>query len=100
MNYSKSIKKTSIAKRVLISWLIVAFVFFFTGFIIGSLASHCSDKTATKPDTEKESENLIYVKCDGKNGIPQEWISQIARKDWIKDLCDTFESEFSKQVNL
>ncbi len=27
----------------------------------------------------------------GEMGIPEEWIAQIARKDWIKELCDTME---------
>ena len=43
MNYSKSIKKTSIAKRILISWLIVAIIFSLVGILIGSLISHGSD---------------------------------------------------------
>lgn len=30
----------------------------------------------------------IYYDCGGENGVPDEWISQIARKDWIKGLCD------------
>ena len=25
--------------------------------------------------------------CGGKNGIPEKWIEQIARKDWIEKLC-------------
>lgn len=38
----------------------------------------------------------ILYSCGGENGIPNEWISQIARKDWIKELCDTFENKLSK----
>lgn len=38
----------------------------------------------------------ILYGCGGENGIPDEWISQIARKDWIKELCDTFENKLSK----
>lgn len=34
----------------------------------------------------------IYYGCGGKNGIPDEWIAQIPRKDWIKGLCDKFEN--------
>lgn len=34
---------------------------------------------------------LMYG-CDGKKGIPKEWISQIARKEWIEDLCGDFEN--------
>jgi len=29
---------------------------------------------------------IIYG-CGGKKGIPEKWIEQIARKDWIKKLC-------------
>lgn len=34
----------------------------------------------------------IYYGCGSENGIPDEWIAQIPRKDWIKGLCDKFES--------
>lgn len=30
----------------------------------------------------------IYYGVGGEKGIPQEWIEQIARKDWIQKLCD------------
>jgi len=67
MNYSKSIKKTSIAKRILISWLIVAIIFSLVGILIGSLISHGSDK-ATEPEAEAETETeiLIYGQYDGR----------------------------------
>lgn len=65
MNYSKSIKKTSIAKRILISWLIVAIIFSLVGILIGSLISHGSDK-ATEPEAETETEILIYGQYDGR----------------------------------
>lgn len=32
---------------------------------------------------------IIYG-CGGGSGIPDEWIAQIARKDWISGLCDKF----------
>ncbi len=32
---------------------------------------------------------IIYG-CSGESGIPDEWIAQIARKDWISDLCERF----------
>lgn len=30
----------------------------------------------------------IYYGCGGESGIPDEWIAQIPRRDWIKALCD------------
>ena len=27
----------------------------------------------------------------GEKGIPEEWINQIARKEWIAELCEKFE---------
>lgn len=33
----------------------------------------------------------IYYGSGGENGIPDEWIAQIARKHWIRDLCTRFE---------
>lgn len=32
----------------------------------------------------------IVYGCGGESGIPDEWIAQIARKDWISDLCERF----------
>lgn len=29
----------------------------------------------------------IYYGCSGESGIPDEWIAQIPRRDWIKALC-------------
>lgn len=29
----------------------------------------------------------IYYGCGGESGVPDEWISQIPRRDWIKGLC-------------
>lgn len=29
----------------------------------------------------------IYYGCGGESGIPDEWIAQIPRRDWIKGLC-------------
>lgn len=33
----------------------------------------------------------IYYGVGGENGIPEEWIDQIVKKDWIKELCDKME---------
>lgn len=38
----------------------------------------------------------IYYGYSGKNGIPDEWIEQIARKDWIAEVCEEFEKVISK----
>ena len=37
----------------------------------------------------------IVYGCGGETGIPERWIMQIPRKEWIKTLCENFESEFS-----
>lgn len=34
----------------------------------------------------------IYYGVGGEAGIPESWIEQIARKDWIKEICDRIES--------
>lgn len=38
----------------------------------------------------------ILYGCGGAYGVPDEWIAQVARKDWIKGLCDEFENKLSK----
>lgn len=35
----------------------------------------------------------ILYGCGGESGVPDEWIAQVARKDWIKGLCDEFENK-------
>jgi hypothetical protein len=71
MNYSRNIKKTSIGRRILISWLIIGIVFSLVGFAVGSFSSSGKDKPA-----EQETEILIYGQYDGKmfNGeMSQDW---------------------------
>ena len=36
----------------------------------------------------------LYYGTDTLNEIPSEWIEQIARKDWIKELYDEFYGKF------
>lgn len=33
----------------------------------------------------------------GEQGIPEEWINQIARKEWIAELCEKFEQSLQKE---
>jgi len=33
---------------------------------------------------------IIYG-IGGEKGIPEEWISEIARKDWVMELCENFD---------
>lgn len=33
----------------------------------------------------------------GEKGIPEEWINQIARKEWIQELCERFEQSLQKE---
>lgn len=35
----------------------------------------------------------ILYGCGGKSGIPEEWIAQIPRRDWIKGLCKKLKFE-------
>lgn len=37
----------------------------------------------------------IYYGVGGEKGIPKEWINQIARNKYIKQLCTSFEKKFS-----
>ena len=76
MNYSRNIKKASIAKRILISWAIVAAIFLLVGLLIGSIVSHSSEDKTTLTETEPETEILIYGQYDGKiftGEMPHEW---------------------------
>lgn len=54
-------------------------------------AVNLGDDTDTVAAAAGGLAGLMYG-CDGKKGIPKEWISQIARKEWIEDLCGDFEN--------
>lgn len=76
MNYSRSIKKTSIAKRVVASWAIVAVLFSLVGFGIGSIVlNRDRPETETTGQTE-QPEVLIYGQYDGRifeGEMPLDW---------------------------
>lgn len=79
MNYSRNIKKASIGKRVLISWVVVAIIFSLVGFGIGAICSKGgSSPEQTEPETQKEI--LIFGKPDGKifeGEMPGEWAGDL-----------------------
>lgn len=79
-----------------------------TGYVVETLeaALWCVYHTRSYRDCVLEAVNLggdtdtiaavagglagIIYGCGGESGIPDEWIAQIARKDWISDLCERF----------
>lgn len=72
MNYSKSIKKKSIGKRILISWAVVALIFAVIGFAVGAATNKPKDE-AQAPETP---EILIYGQYEGRifqGDLPQSW---------------------------
>lgn len=74
MNYSRSIKKASIGRRIVISWLIVAAVFSLIGLGIGVLIPK-SGATDIEPE-EASPDVLIYGAPDGKiyeGGFPESY---------------------------
>lgn len=76
MNYSRNIKKASIGKRVLISWVVVAIIFSLVGFGIGAICSGNDSPEQPEPETQKEV--LIFGQSDGKifeGEMPGEWVN-------------------------
>lgn len=74
MNYSRSIKKASIGRRIVISWLIVAAVFSLIGLGIGVLIPK-SWAADIEPE-EASPDVLIYGAPDGKiyeGGFPESY---------------------------
>lgn len=74
MNYSRSIKKASIGRRIVISWLIVAAVFSLIGLGIGVLIPQ-SGAADIEPE-EVSPDVLIYGAPDGKiyeGGFPESY---------------------------
>lgn len=66
MNYSRGIKKTSIAKRVVASWAIVAVLFSLVGFGIGSIVFNRDRLETETTEQSEQPEVLIYGQYDGR----------------------------------
>ena len=76
MNYSRNIKKASIGKRILISWVVVAIIFSLVGFGIGAICSGNDSPEQSEPDTKKEV--LIFGQPDGRifeGEMSGEWVN-------------------------
>lgn len=76
MNYSRNIKKASIGKRILISWVVVAIIFSLIGFGVGAICLNRPEPI--EPETQKEV--LIFGKPDGKifeGEMPGEWVGDL-----------------------
>ena len=76
MNYSRNIKKASIGKRVLISWVVVAIIFSLVGFGIGAICS--GNDSPEQPEHETQKEVLIFGQPDGRifeGEMPGEWMN-------------------------
>ena len=74
MNYSRNIKKASIGKRVLISWVVVAIIFSLVGLGIGAISAKSG--SSPPPKTTSKNEILIFGKPDWKifeGEMPVEW---------------------------
>lgn len=85
MNYSKTIRRKQIAKRILASWAIIAAAFFVLGFIVGQIASYKptdEQKTAQGTVERAETQIIVYGVYDGKE-------AEQKKIDW--DVPDDFE---------
>lgn len=85
-----------------------------TGYVVDTLeaALWCFVNSSTYEDCVLTAVNLgddtdtiaaiagslagIYYGCGGETGIPDRWIQQIARREWIEQLCNDFEKLISK----
>ena len=70
MNYSKNIKRADIARRVILSWCVVAVVFLLIGGVSGyALKAHITDKQGSqdgKQDIQTEDKTLVYGVYDDR----------------------------------
>lgn len=60
------------------------------------LAVNLGDDTDTVAAVAGGLAGIIYG-VGGERGIPEEWINQLARKEWIADLCGKFEKSLGKE---
>lgn len=78
MNYSKSIKRTDVAKRIIASWLIIALLFGATGFVFGriSVFEPVKEPKVTMLPTERVDEEVVaYGANKADNG-------EVKQLDW------------------
>jgi len=74
MNYSRNIRRTQVAKRIIASWVLIAVVFFLIGLFVGHITSY---KPTEEQETEKQTvealtkEVVIYGKYDGQEIEPE-----------------------------
>lgn len=74
MNYSRNIRRTQVAKRIIASWVLIAVVFFLIGLFVGQITSY---KLTEEQETEKQTvealtkEVVIYGKYDGQEIEPE-----------------------------
>lgn len=71
MNYSKNIKRSDIAKRVILSWCIVAVVFLLIGGVSGyALKTHITAKQGSQDEMQtniqEEVKTLVYGEYDDR----------------------------------
>ena len=60
------------------------------------LAVNLGEDTDTVAAVAGGLAGIIYG-VGGEQGIPEEWIKQIARKEWVEELCGEFEKSLSKR---
>lgn len=61
------------------------------------LAVNLGDDTDTIAAVAGGLAGILYGRGrDNENGIPEEWITQIARKEWIEKLCSSLACKFPK----
>ena len=60
------------------------------------LAVNLGDDTDTVAAVAGGLAGIIYG-VGGERGIPEEWINQLAKKEWIADLCGKFEKSLGKE---
>ena len=59
------------------------------------MAVNLGDDTDTVAAVAGGLAGIIYG-VGGEQGIPEEWINQLARKEWIAELCEKFEKGLGK----
>lgn len=64
MNYLRNIRKKSLGKRIMISWVVVAIIFSLVGFGIGVISAKSG--SSPPPETTTQKEVLIFGQPDGK----------------------------------
>lgn len=109
MNYSRTIKRTQVAKRVLVSWVVIALVSALIGGVIGHITAKEGTKSGKGINNQGDIELSVFGAYDDRiitEEVPLEWEGELnfepydipmdaELQEFIFYLCREYNVDFS-----